>query len=129
MFYLSSDGTFFWWIGGRILRVGEPAYGEQQDEDEPEPKRGPHSHVRILRQLARDLGTVCRSGQEYYPVLDAFEFGEAKRIADFFVQLAPQALRLRQKDFHYPRIELLAGKQRDFFASGGNRQGLAVRSV
>lgn len=50
--------------------------------------------------------------------LDVFQLGESEGVADFFVQVHPDAVWVREKHFHYARVKLLAGVSFDFLAGG-----------
>src|SRR5580700_5129583 len=54
---------------------------------------------------------------------------EPERIANSFVQVHPDPVRVGQEDFHNARIKLSAGIPFDFLARRGNRQGLAIGTI
>ena len=61
--------------------------------------------------------------------LGVFELGEAEGIADFFVEVHPDSVGMRQEDLDYAGVELFAGVAFDFCASGGNRERFAIRAI
>src|SRR5580658_9820116 len=64
----------------------------------------------------------CRS-------LEMRQLCQAEGVANFFMKLQPNAVRLGQKNFHNGRIKLGSGIPLNLLASGGDGQGLTVRAV
>ena len=61
--------------------------------------------------------------------LAAFELGKLERPADVLVQVEPYAVWVREKDLDHLWIKLRAAIAANFFARGGDRQSLSIRSV